>query len=139
MPRGNDEEGQQSALHDLADDFGQGVGSAEDLILGNAAQREPDLVTVSSFPVDQEATNELDLDKLAEGDEYVLDAVVRRSGRSSGTIVVFEDEGGRAQKRLADSSLPERKGGQEDEEGTRRSTQAKSDDKGQEKAPAAKK
>ena len=127
MPRGNDEEGQKSALHELGDQFGQGVGNAEVLIAANVEQNDPDLQTVSRFPVDQDATDELDLDSLEGPDgELVVDAVVRRQGRSSGTIVAYQSDDGRLHKKLTESNLEAlRIGGQEDEEGTRRSGQSR--------------
>lgn len=128
MPRGNDKEGQEKALHELADEFAANTGNAESLIDANAARRTADLNTVSDLKVDPVATAELDLDSLeGPNGEYVVDAVVRRSGRSSGTIVIYQDENGRLEKHLVDAHLGPAVGigGERDEEGVRRSTRAK--------------
>ncbi len=102
-PRGNDKDAQKAQLSELADDFGAGVGNAEALIQANAALRTSELAEISSLPVVQEETEELDLDSLEGPDgEYVLDAAVRGSGRTKGTVVIFEDEQGRIGKHLAD-------------------------------------
>ena len=128
MPRGNDEEGQQTALHELADQFGTGAGNAESLILGNTALRTGDLATISSFAVDEEATSELDLDSLeGPNGEYVVDAAVRQQGRTRGTVVVYEDESGRLSKYLAESNLEEVRGAgaRTLQDGPRRASRAK--------------
>jgi|SRR6185436_14009798 hypothetical protein len=133
MPRGNDKDTQEQALHELADDFGKGVGNAEEMIRRNTALRTADLATVSSFPVDDEASSELDLDKveLPDGmDGYVVDAVVRKQGRSQGTVAVVEDDNGRTNKVLVDSNLEDTRGhlrrDRDEEDGPRRSSRAKS-------------
>lgn len=128
MPRGNDKEGQEKALHELGDDFGQGVGNAEALIAANQALRTADLATISSFPVDEEQTTDLDLNGLSGPDgEYVVDAVVRKSGRAQGTVLVYRDDEGRLTKTLADHNLEEVRGtaDQSASDGPRRSSRAK--------------
>jgi hypothetical protein len=98
----------ENALHKVADQFADGVGNAEQLIDANAARRTADLATVSSLPVIQAETDELDLDDLKGPDgEFVIDASVRGSGRTKGTVVVYEDEFGRVQKWLADANIDE--------------------------------
>jgi hypothetical protein len=111
MPRGNDKEGQEMALHELADSFGQGAGNAEQLIIANTALRTADLATVSAFKVDPELTAELDLDELeGPNGEYVVDASVRRMGRAQGTVVLFQAGDGRLHKYLYESNLDETRG-----------------------------
>lgn len=107
MPRGNDTEAQKVQLHELADQFGGGVGNAEQLIAANSARYTSDLAAISSLPVIQGDTDDLDLDKLEGPDgEYVLDAAVRGSGRTKGTVVVFQDEEtGRMGKALIDKTV----------------------------------
>lgn len=105
MPRGNDKQAQDAQLHELADKFGEGVGNAEELIQANAAARTSDLAAISALPVLQKDTADLDLDKLeGPNGEYVIDASVRGSGRTKGTIVVVEDELGRTKKILIDKT-----------------------------------
>jgi hypothetical protein len=112
MPRGNDKQAQEAQLHELADQFGEGVGNAEALIIANTANRTGELAEVTSLPVLEEDTSELDLDSLEAPDgAYVVDAAVRGSGRTKGTVVVFEDESGRLQKALVDYSKGEAAGG----------------------------
>lgn len=121
MPRGNDKE---AALHELADQFGEGVGNAEELISANAERRTAELAAISDLPILEDATKELDLDKLeGPNGEYVVDAAVRGSGRTKGTIVVYETEDGRLLKHLSESNYEER-----GQDGPRRSSHAKPDD-----------
>lgn len=131
MPRGNDEEGQKQALHELADNFGAGAGNAEQLIIANATLRTADLATVSEFKVDPELTAELDLDKLSgPNGEYVVDAAVRKLGRSQGTIVLFQGDDGRLHKYLVESNLAETRGDTSGDEsgGPRRASSARGKD-----------
>lgn len=127
MPRGNDNETPEqkaATLHQLADQFGEGVGDAEALINANAAHRTTELAAISTLPVIQDETNELDLDKLkGPNGEYVVDAVVRGAGRTKGTIVVYETEDGRTLKYLESSNYDERPSS-----GPRRPSQAQPDD-----------
>lgn len=130
--RGQNEEDRSAALHELADQFGEGVGNAEELIAANAARRTADLAAISSLPVIQEETDELDLDKLEGPDgEYIVDAAVRGSGRTRGTVVVFEDENGRQDKALIDSNIGDAPSRQE---GPRKSSHAK--ERGEDKKAA---
>jgi hypothetical protein len=100
MPRGNDAE---AAQHDLADRFGRGTGNAEELIQANASRYSRELTTLNLLPVDAEATAELDIGSLEGPDgEPVLAAAVRGSGRTSGTVVIYEDEEGRSHKVVQD-------------------------------------
>lgn len=87
-PRGNDAE---SAVHDLADKFGRGVGNAEELIEATLRHRSQLLIKAERLPVDEKATADLDLSKLKGPDgERVVDAKVR----GDITVIVFEDKRG---------------------------------------------
>lgn len=111
MPRGNDKDTAetQQALHELGDQFGEGVGNAEELINANAALRTAELAAIAVLPVIQADTDALDLDELEGPDgEYVVDACVRGAGRTKGTIVVYETEDGRMLKYLASSNYDDR-------------------------------
>lgn len=109
MPRGNDKEAQETQLHELADQFGEGVGNAEELINANAARRTQELAAISSLPVIQADTDQIDLDKLSgPNGEYVVDAVIRGAGRTKGLIAVYEDEGARTHKFLVESNYADR-------------------------------
>lgn len=122
--RGQNEQDREQALHELADEFGEGVGNAEELINANARRRTADLATISSLPVLQEPTDTLDLDKLDGPDgEYVVDAAVHGAGATRGTIVIYEDETGRLHKHLSDSNIGDRTARRQD--GPRRSSHAK--------------
>jgi len=133
--RGQDEQERETNLHELADQFGEGVGNAEELINANAARRTAELATISSLPVLQEATNDFDLDKLEGPDgEYVVDAAVRGAGRTQGTIVVYEDESGRQLKHLVESNVSD----QPSFAGTRRSSHVKETGEDEKAADAAK-
>jgi hypothetical protein len=125
--RGQNDKDREEALHELADQFGDGVGNAEQLIDANAARRTAELATISTLPLLPTDTEELDLDKLeGPNGEYVVDAAVHGSGRTRGTIVVYEDETGRLHKHLAESTIDESR-----ESGPRRSSHAKSKPKGE--------
>lgn len=117
----NDEDRKEN-LHELADQFGEGVGNAEALIEANARRRTADLATIGSLPLLQDKTNELDLDKvkLDEDDLYVLDGAWRGSGRTAGLIVTAEDTGGRLHKILVEHNIDEGR-----PEGPRKSSHAK--------------
>jgi hypothetical protein len=107
--RGQTDEDREQNLHELADQFGEGVGNAEELIIANSARHTAELATISDLPVIQSETDELDLDKLEGPDgEYVVDASVRGSGRTKGLIVIYEDEGGRQHKHLVESNYDDR-------------------------------
>lgn len=121
MPRGNDEETQKQALHELADDFGSGVGSAEELINENARRRTAELAAINALPVLQDETNDIDLDKIEAEDGYVVDAAWRGQGRTRGLIAVVEDENQRQHKVLIESNYDERQAG------PRRSSHAKNE------------
>jgi hypothetical protein len=122
--RGQNDEDRKEHLHDLADQFGEGVGNAEELINQNAARRTQELAAINDLPVLQDETAELDLDKLEGPDgEYVVDASVRGSGRTKGTVVIYEDESGRLHKHLAESTIDE------GPSGPRRSSHAKQAEK----------
>jgi hypothetical protein len=88
------------------------VGNAEALIIANAANGARRARGGQHLPCSRTDTSELDLDKLEGPDgEYVVDAAVRGSGRTKGTVVVYEDESGRLQKALVDYSKGEGAGG----------------------------
>lgn len=102
MPRGNDKE---AALHELADRFGEGTGNAEELIQANLADFSHELLVLSDLPRDEEATAELDIEKMkGPNGEEVVDAAVRGAGRTRGTIVLYEGEDGRRHKHVAEMS-----------------------------------
>lgn len=94
MPRGNDA---QTAAHELADRFGSGAGNAEELIVAHDAARPRELVAASMKPLDEEATAELELDKLKGPNG---EPVVSASVRGGEVIVAYEDEDGRLHKAL---------------------------------------
>lgn len=98
LPRGNDKE---SALHELADKFGQGVGNADNLIEANMAMHTQALHRAELLPRDPEKTAKVreDLGKLKapEGGK-VVDAAVR----GGTTVLVYEDETGRQHLAVAD-------------------------------------
>jgi hypothetical protein len=130
--RGQSEEDRAANLHELADQFGEGVGNAEELIIANTARRTADLAAIGDLPVIQSETDELDLDSLeGPNGEYVVDAAVRGSGRMKGTIVIYEDETGRQHMYLAVSNYDEAPSS-----GPRRSSHAKEQGEDKEAADA---
>lgn len=124
--RGQNEEDRKSALHELADQFGEGVGNAEELINANAERRTAELNAIQSLPIIQDQTNEIDLDKVKvsgeHGDHYVVDAAWRGSGRTRGLVAIVEDEVGRQHKVLVESNYDDRHAA-----GPRRSSHAKNE------------
>lgn len=89
MPRGNDS---VAALHELAKEFGDGVGNAEELIRRVQGAHTQELAAAEQQQVDVEATKALDLDKIKiEGAVHVHDAAVR----GSYLVTVYEDDTGR--------------------------------------------
>lgn len=101
MPRGNDA---QAALAELADNFGDGVGRAEELIAASRARYSGLLRTAQLQPVDAEAKEQIskaDVAKSADLDENeVLDYAVHGQGRDADktVIVVYNDERGETHK-----------------------------------------
>lgn len=136
--RGQNDEDRRTALHELGDQFGEGVGNAEELINANAERRTAELNAIASLPVLQEETNELDLDKVSlkrdhpHSDAYIVDAAWRGSGRTKGLIAVVEDEAGRQHKVLVESNYDDRVNG------PRRSSHAKNETDEAGKDPAKK-
>lgn len=125
------DEDREANLHELADQFGEGVGNAEELINANASRRTAELATISSLPVLQAETDELDLDKLEGPDgEYVTDAAVRGAGRTKGLIIVYVDETGREHKHLVESNV----GDNVALSGPRKSSHAGKKEEGEQKA-----
>lgn len=84
MPRGND----PTAASELADQYGSGAGNAEALIDANALRMSEELRAAQMLTYDPDATNALDLGKVADvaGVDKVLSAAVR------GDYVVFVAE-----------------------------------------------
>jgi hypothetical protein len=97
MPRGNDAE---SALHELADRFGKGVGNAEMLIDANLAANTQELREAQLLPRDEEATAEArkEIDKLKGPDGEEVVSVAVRGAPDSGRrikVIVYRTEEGR--------------------------------------------
>lgn len=121
--RQQNEEDRKANLHELADQFGEGVGNAEELINANAARRTAEIATISALPILQDETNDLDLEKVkADEGLYVVDAAWRGSGRTKGLVATAEDEGGRLHKVLIESSIDQSR-----QTGPRRSSHAKNE------------
>jgi hypothetical protein len=93
MARGNDS---AAALADLRGEYGQYGVNAEDLVAASRAALTPEQRAASLLPVNQEATKELDLDKVDAkvDDGTVLDASVR----GAWVVVVAENDNGRTFK-----------------------------------------
>jgi hypothetical protein len=98
MPAGNDKD---TALAELADQFGEGVGRAEDLIDASRARYTGKLAQAQNRPKDDEASAELDLDEVSKSaGQEVIDASVR----GEFILYVYIDGTGRSQKGAFDAS-----------------------------------
>lgn len=84
MPRGNDA---AAARRDLDTQYG-GNANAEDLIEAHDANHDAELQRALSKPVDQEATNKLDLDKI---DPDIKGSTVLAAAVRAGQLVVVEE------------------------------------------------
>lgn len=95
MARGNDAE---AAERELKEQYG-GAPNAEEMIRTHRASQDPRMHRASLSPIDQGATNALDLSGLKVGKgERVMSASVR----GGYVIAVVEDERGNYMKRLMD-------------------------------------
>lgn len=96
MPRKSEHlEADPSLASSLADRFGAGAGNAEQLIQANRLAQSQGLTAATLSPRDDEATAELDRDKVEKQvGATVLDCAVR----GDYIVVVAEDANGRAYK-----------------------------------------
>lgn len=92
MPAGNDS---QAAASELADQFGEGAGNADNLIAARRDLYEGDLAKANLAERDEEATAKLDFNEVArKAKTDIKDAAVR----GDFVTYVYTDEDGRDQK-----------------------------------------
>ena len=90
MARGNDAE---AAARELRDRYGDGVGSAEDVLRASAISLPPALREATLKERDDEASAELDYDKVGKT-AGIKGTVVDASVRGGDTVYVWADERG---------------------------------------------
>jgi hypothetical protein len=98
MPQGNDA---QAAVSELADRFGLGDASAEDLVSASRARFNQDARQAMLQPRDDEATGEMDEAEAAKAVDVDADAVTDFAVRGDYVSVRFTDDSGRTLKRYA--------------------------------------
>jgi hypothetical protein len=90
MPAGNDA---QAAARELADQFGQGAGTAEALIQSSRERYAGDLAQAQLAEKDDEATAELDYGDVAKSAGVKKDEVLDASVRGEFVVYLVEEDG----------------------------------------------
>lgn len=101
MPKGNDT---KANLVELTDQFGEGVGRAEDLVAAAQAAYPAELREAQLQPKDEEASAEADWAKAAKATDVKKADIVDVSIRGAYVIVAYEDDDGRVHKAWGEAS-----------------------------------